>query len=283
MNKISSTENSSLYDAGHIETFYDAYEKEWDRLSSTPAERVSFHVHRHYLETFVKEGDRVLEAGAGPGRFTIKLARLGAQVVVGDISKRQLELNEQHVQEAGCEAAVESRVQLDITDLRAFETNSFDAVVCYGGALSYVLERADDAVAELLRVVKPGGHVLLSVMSLLGTTRAAFEKITTLDAYPEIVNQVNGDGVLTSDSSHFPHKLYRFSELKALFEKYPCHLVTASAANYLSLGRDAFLETHLQSPELRQQFLAWELDYCVEEGAVDGGTHIIVVVQKDRT
>ena len=282
MNKVSSTNSHSLYDAKHIETFYDAYEKEWDRLNSTVAERVSFHVHRHYLETFVKEGDMVLEAGAGPGRFTIELARLGARVVVGDISKRQLEQNEHHVQEAGCEGAVESRVQLDITDLRAFESDGFDAVVCYGGALSYVLERADDAVAELLRVVKSGGHVLLSVMSLLGTTRAAFEKITTLDAYPEVVNQVNGNGVLTSDLSHFPHKLYRFSELKTLFEKHPCCLAAASAANYLSPGRDDFLEAHLQSPELRQQFLAWELDYCAEEGAVGGGTHIIAVVQKDR-
>lgn len=274
---------SAVYDAERVGKFYDAYEKEWDRLNSTVAERVSFHVHKHYLETFVQKNDKVLEAGAGPGRFTIELAKLGAQVVVGDISKRQLEQNQHHVQEAGYEAAVEARVQLDITDLRAFETNSFDAVVCYGGALSYVMERADDAVEELLRVVKPGGHVLLSVMSLLGTTRAAFEKITTLDAYPEVVNRVNGGGVLTPDLSHFPHKLYRFSELKTLFEKYPCRLAAASAANYLSPGRDEFLEKHLQSPELRRQFLAWELDYCAEEGAVDGGTHIIVVVQKDRT
>ena len=47
----------------------------------------------------------------------------------------------------------------------------FDAVVCYGGPLSYVMERSDDAFAELLRVTRPDGYVLASVMSLAGAAR----------------------------------------------------------------------------------------------------------------
>ena len=218
-------------------------------------------------------GDRVLEAGAGAGRFTIELAKLGVEITVGDVSKVQLDLNERYVSEAELEAQVVSRVLLDVSDLSGFK-EPFDAVVCYGGPLSYVLDKAEQTFGELLRLTKPGGYALLSVMSLLGTTRSAFEKITTLDTYPEVVNRVNSDGVLMPNLSHFPHKMYRFSELKALVQKYPCHLVAASAANYLSPGRDEFLATHLQSPERKEQFLAWELDYCAEEGAIDGGhTH----------
>jgi hypothetical protein len=54
---------------------------------------------------------------------------------------------------------------------------SFDAVVCFGGPLGYVLGEADRALAELLRVTKQGGRVLLSVMSLLGTARAFFDQL----------------------------------------------------------------------------------------------------------
>ena len=51
-------------------------------------------------------------------------------------------------------------------------------MLCYGGPLSYVLGEADRALAELLRVTKGGGRVLLSVMSLLGTARAFLEQLS---------------------------------------------------------------------------------------------------------
>ena len=125
---------SDLYEAEHISKFYDDYaEREWTRLVGTPADAVSFYIHTYYLKQFVKRGARVLEAGAGPGRFTLELAHLDTNITVGDISQVQLDLNEKHVAEAGCENRVEARVLLDITDLSRFETDSFDAVVCYGG------------------------------------------------------------------------------------------------------------------------------------------------------
>jgi ubiquinone/menaquinone biosynthesis C-methylase UbiE len=271
-----------MYNARTIADFFDTYgEKEWERLELTPRDQVSFHIHKHYLEKFIKAGDSVLEAGAGAGRFTIELAKLGAKITVGDISKVQLELNEKYVKQSEMEKHVEARVELDITDLAQFKNNHFEAVVCYGGAVSYVLDKADKALAELLRVTKPGGYVLLSVMSLLGTTRSVFEMITTLDSYPDVMNHVNQLGMLDGTIAHAPMKMYRYRELKALLSKFSCKTVAASAANYLSPGRDEFLQVHLQTEKLKEMFLAWELDYCAEQGAIDGGTHIIVVVQKD--
>ena len=98
-----------MYDPAYIAQFYDDYgEQEWERLEATPADRVSFHIHRWYLEHYIRPGDRVLEIGAGPGRFTIELARLGARITVGDISPRQLDLNRIKVREAGVEDALPS-------------------------------------------------------------------------------------------------------------------------------------------------------------------------------
>lgn len=273
-----------MYNAKTISDFFDAYgEKEWQRLELTPRDQVSFHIHTHYLKKFVKVGDSVLEAGAGAGRFTIELAKLGAKIAVGDISKVQLELNEKYVKEAGLEQNVTERTELDITDLKDFKDNAFDVVVCYGGPISYVVDRGEQAIRELLRVTKPGGHLLFSVMSLIGITRSLFEEITEIETYPEMLNGVNRDGLLDSALAHAPMKMYRFSELKKLLQHFPCQIVAASAANYLSPGRDEFLQTHLQTEESKQKFFAWELEYCAEEGAIDGGTHMIVVVQKDKS
>jgi len=51
--------------------YYDELgEEEWHRLARDLPGRVSFAVHRRFLARFVRPGHRVLEVGAGPGRFT---------------------------------------------------------------------------------------------------------------------------------------------------------------------------------------------------------------------
>ena len=63
---------------------------------------------------------------------------------------------------------VDSFVSADITDLSSLPDGYFDVVVCYGGALSYVFELRHKSAAELVRVVRPGGILLISVMSKHG-------------------------------------------------------------------------------------------------------------------
>lgn len=275
---------SARYDYDHISRFFDDYgEREWQRLEADAEARVSFHMHRRYLEQYVRAGDRVLEAGAGPGRFTIELARLGARITVGDASRVQLELNREKVGEAGCEGSVVGREVLDIVDLSAFAPEQFDAVVCYGGPLSYVLERAGEALDELLRVTKRGGHVLLSVMSLAGATRKYFPGVVkwarerSLEEVRTIIE--TGDQTGAISANHHCH-MYRWSELRALLEGRGCQIVAASAANYLSVNQQEVLQQVSADPSMWQLFLEWEEGFCREPGAIDSGTHIIAVVRR---
>ena len=98
-------------------------------------------------------------------------------MVAGDISPAQLALHAEKT--ASVEDSIESRELLDITDLGRFPDGSFDAALCFGGPLSYVLGEADRALSELLRVTKQGGTVLLSVMSLLGTAAPSSNRFRT--------------------------------------------------------------------------------------------------------
>ncbi len=255
--------------------------REWERLEQRPADRVALEIHRRYLERFIRPRDCVLDAGAGPGRFTIELGRLGARVTVGDISPRQLELNAAKVSAAGYESAVEERVVLDITDLRRFPDPFFDATVCYGGAISYVIERADEAVSELLRVAKPGGHLLLSVMSLIGSMRFVLPSILEEAARLGLdrVQRTYETGDLDAEQSGGqPMRLYRWETLRELLTRHPCQLVSASASNYLSLGHDEALERI--SEEYWRVVLDWEFEACAQSGAIDGGQHMLVAVRR---
>ena len=265
------------YEREHTAAFFDELgEREWTRFEDgrTPPQSVA--VHLEQLRRFVQEGDRVLDIGAGPGRFTIELARLGADVVVADISTRQLELNEERLEAAGLEGRVTERVLADVTDLSRFDDASFDAVVCFGGPISYAVERSEEGIAELFRVTRPGGHALLSVMSLIGTVVHFAEGLLDLarrdgaESNEEIVRT----GLLPQgeDYGHLPMKMYRWSELEALLSRYGT-VVSASAAGLLPA-------LYPEEAELREFITRVELELATEPGALSCGEHIVAVVRK---
>jgi SAM-dependent methyltransferase len=274
------------YERDLIAGIFDRYgDAEWERHETSPFARVSFHVHRSYLERFIRAGDRVLEVGAGAGRFTVELARLGASVVATDISPEQLRLNAAHVADAGLEDAVEARESADLLDLSRFEHGSFDAAVCYGGPLSWVLDGAARGIAELLRVTRAGGHVLLGVMSRYGTFRAFLEAIDEeIGKYGlQEMQDVFRTGYVPDHHSTLGRMhLFTWAELRALIEDQPCELVAASAANVLSIGNDEVCERWLRADQaMWERFLTWEIEACAAPGAIDLGTHMIAVVRVD--
>lgn len=265
------------YDPARAAAFYDEYgEREWTRFQDGSTSPTSLAVHLHYLSRFVSAGDRVLDAGAGPGRFTIELARLGAETVVADISPGQLELNRLKVREAGLEQHVLDRIVADVTDLALFEDGSFDAVVCYGGPISYAFDRTAQAIAELSRVTRAGGHVLLSVMSLAGTIAHYVDLVVELARRDGVglTDEILRTGFLPEkpDYGHLAMHLFRWSELRALLSGHG-EIVAASAAGLLKLPAP-------EEPELRDLLMRLELDLAAEPGAIDAGEHMLAVVRK---
>lgn len=158
------------YDPDWVREYYDeSGEDEWHRWNRTAADAVKLHIHCHYLKQYIQSGDRVLDVGAGPGRFTQVLADLGARIVVADISPVQLDLNRKNARKFAFESAVENWINVDMCDLGAFDDGEFDAIVCYGGPLSYAFEKRDIPLEEILRVLRRSGIALLGVISLWGS------------------------------------------------------------------------------------------------------------------
>ena len=192
--------------------------------------------------------------GAGAGRFTIKLARLGTRVTVVDISPEQLRLNEEHIAQARLEVAIEGRHLADMRDLSRFDDGSFDVTVCYVGPLSWVLEDADRALSELLRVTKLGGHVLVGVMSRFGALKA-FLPADEIDTFGlEEMQAIVDTGYLPDHHSTLgPVHLYTWAELRQLLRRHPCTVVAASAANFLSVGNTETCERWLRDDPARPE------------------------------
>jgi SAM-dependent methyltransferase len=266
-----------------VRAYYDAYgETEWERLVVDVPGRVAFAIHRDFLARYVAPGMAVLEVGAGPGRFTIELAGLGAVIDVTDLSPVQLDLNAAMVEATDAEVSVRSRSLLDVCDTSRYPDGHYDAVLAYGGPLSYAFEDAPEALRGLLRIVRPGGVVVASVMSLLGSWRhflpAVLDDIHRAgdDAYEELMR--TGD-LRVLQSGHIC-RLFRSSEIVAMVAEGGGELLAMSASNWSSLSDAQTLAAFEADPRRWASFLAHEASACAEPGAVDGGTHLLFAARR---
>jgi 2-polyprenyl-3-methyl-5-hydroxy-6-metoxy-1,4-benzoquinol methylase len=103
-------------------------------------------------------GSRALEVGCGAGFLATAMARRGYRVEAIDTSQAMVDVARQTAALAGVDGAL----HIDTGDANAldFPDASFDLVLAI--ALLPWLRRAEPAIAEMARVVKPGGHVILT-------------------------------------------------------------------------------------------------------------------------
>lgn len=144
-------------------------QKEWRRLIKDAYHRLEFETTLHFLEKYLPSHGRILDAGGGPGRYTLELARRGYEVVLLDVTPANLEFARRQIKRAQVQDRVEQVVEGSIVDLSRFADNTFDAVVCLGGPLSHVLDQRKraKAIQELIRVDKTGAPIFVSVMGRL--------------------------------------------------------------------------------------------------------------------
>jgi SAM-dependent methyltransferase len=99
----------------------------------------------------------------------MELARRGYDITLLDATPANLDFARRQVNRQHLKDRVRQIVQGSITDLSAFPDSSFDGVLCSGGPLSHILDPGEraQAIGELLRVVKPGAPLFVSVMGRL--------------------------------------------------------------------------------------------------------------------
>ncbi|NUJ88788.1 demethylmenaquinone methyltransferase [Plantibacter sp. MCCC 1A11337] len=114
-------------------------------------------------------GERILDLAAGTGTSSAALARNGAQVVAADFSPGMIAVGRDKYADRSDIQFVEA----DATDL-PFADEEFDATTISFGLRNVV--RPKDALAEMLRVTKPGGRIVICEFSTptFGPMRAAY-------------------------------------------------------------------------------------------------------------
>ena len=120
-------------------------------LESEKAEEWLQLISRYVL---IKKEWRVLDLGCGPGFFSILLSGLGCEVVAIDYSEQMLKEAKRNAEKYGRNIVFK---KMDAQQLM-FEDQSFDLIMTRN--VTWNLERPITAYKEMLRVLKPSGHLL---------------------------------------------------------------------------------------------------------------------------
>lgn len=134
--------------------FYNQYDEE-QRLT-VRCGTVEFLTTMHYIQRYIKPGDRVLEIGTGTGRYAHALARQGYTVDAVELVEHNIEVFRQNT----LVGEAVSVIQGNALDLSAFPDQQYDITLLLG-PLYHLYSDKDkrQALQEALRVTKKGGVV----------------------------------------------------------------------------------------------------------------------------
>jgi ubiquinone/menaquinone biosynthesis C-methylase UbiE len=150
---------------------------------------------RFVIEKALPLRGHVLDVGTGKGRFAIPLARVATKVTTVDISAE-----EQHYARLEAEyAGVTQKIEFVLADARKlpWPAGTFDAVATWN--VFHHLDDPERVFDEMLRVLKPGGKLVLADFSPSGF---------------RVMDEIHA-----AEGRHHPHPPSRFPQLRAQLRK----------------------------------------------------------------
>lgn len=143
-----------------IVEFYGKYNEEKRLL--TPYGRVEYLVTMHFIHKWINErsGLRILDIGAGTGRYAIPLSEEGHDVTAVDLTPYNIGILRQKAERLG--VSLTARIG-NALRLKKEEDDAYDLVFLFGPMYHLFSEEEKvDALREAKRVLKPGGKLFVS-------------------------------------------------------------------------------------------------------------------------
>ena len=136
----------------YLDDFYKHYDED-GRLASRHGS-VEFLTTLRYIEKYLKPGSRILEIGAGTGRYSHALARRGYAVDAVELVEHNIEVFKKNTRP---EETV-TVVQGNALELSFIADDLYDITLLLG-PLYHLYDQADKqrAIQEAIRVTRPGG------------------------------------------------------------------------------------------------------------------------------
>jgi 2-polyprenyl-3-methyl-5-hydroxy-6-metoxy-1,4-benzoquinol methylase len=141
-----------------VQEHYDSdVQKEWDRLERHPFE---FAITTRMMDRYIKPGDRILDIGGGPGRYSIYYAKKGCNVTLVDLSTENIKFALEKSKEADVHIKA---ISCDARQVSKFIEGKFDHIFVMG-PMYHLLDEKDrmKALSEAMSLLKNKGLIYVS-------------------------------------------------------------------------------------------------------------------------
>ena len=138
----------------YLTAYYESYDED-GRLRSKQG-MVEFLTTMRYIERYLKPGMKIIEIGAGTGRYSHALANMGYTVDAVELIEHNIEIFQSHITENE-PITVRQGNALDLSD---FADETYDITLLRGPMYHlYTKEDQTKALSEAIRVTKQGGII----------------------------------------------------------------------------------------------------------------------------
>ena len=254
-----------------ISCFYNQYDEDGRTVRSRHGQ-LEHYTTMAYIHRYADKHSKVLEVGAGTGRYSIALAREGMDVTAVELVESNLTVlkeNSKRIENI-------TSFQGDATDLSRFSDNSFDVTLLLGPMYHlYETDEVNSAIDEAIRVTKPGGVILFAFISVFAIMYANYF----------YGNWAKGQEENFTDDyrvKHFKEQLftgYDITEFENLFSKKPVEWITTA-------GTDGLIEPIEKRPDFSMtddEFKAlaeWYLHFSEKRELLGNTNHLLYICRK---
>ncbi|MEG0014444.1 MAG: class I SAM-dependent methyltransferase [Cellulosilyticaceae bacterium] len=263
-----------------VRDYYDSFaEGEWQRLNK-PYSNVEFRSTLYLIDKYFPKEGKVLDIGAGPGRYSLELLKRGYSVSLLDLSQKELDIAKGKITDAGYTA--EKYWCRSALELGCFEDDTFDAILLMGPM--YHLHDAADrekVLGEARRILKPNGVAVVTYINTWGALKASLREFPESFADVEHFERYQKGGLIFSEEESFTATYFATPVLAlAEVEKVGYEVISYAGAESFIAGMRMEIENlAIYMPEVYENYVSKAAEYCELPQYRDATEHLNVVVR----
>ena len=188
--------NIYSYVAGGTFMFWSTISGVYDLIENVYNGKVNAAV-TDYVASLMNKDDKVLECACGTGMFSVKIAPRAKELTATDFADGMLKRTQRKCRKL-------SNVHVEKGDITALKYGDAQFDKAVAANVIHLLDDPAKAIAELKRVVKPGGLVIIPTYIHFGSSRAAalfdkagagFKRHFNAESYKEFFRQLGIENV----------------------------------------------------------------------------------------
>ena len=254
-----------------VSSYYNRFEED-SRLERSREGQLEYSTTMAYIHRFLTPGAKIIEIGAGTGRYSVALAKEGYDVTAVELVSHNFEVLKEN---GKCLQSLHP-CQADATDLSDFADGAFDITLVFGPMYHlYEIKDVTKAIEEALRVTKHNGVIIFAFLSVYAILANNYFNGTLIEG----INLNFSDDY---SAKHFEEQLftgYDIVEFENLFTHYPIrHLTTAAADGVLEMARR--LPDFIMSDEEFEIYTQFHLATCEKRELLGSSSHLLYICRK---